>query len=88
MTYAVRCECGDAVEVTAAQAGSDVACRCGRLVHVASLSRLREMAGQDAYEAGTIDTINRMIRDGDLPWGDTCAISGLPTTDSYNLYVH
>ena len=34
-----------------------------------------------------IDTINRMVRDGELPNGDTCVISGLPTSDSYDLYV-
>ncbi|MEZ6088508.1 MAG: hypothetical protein R3C05_10875 [Pirellulaceae bacterium] len=51
------------------------------------MSKLRRLAGQGAYEAGVIDTINRMIREGELPFGDTCVISGLPTADSYDVYV-
>ena len=87
MTFSLSCDCGKSLEVTASQAGTNVPCSCGRAVSVPLLSQLRQLAGQAAYEAGTIDTINRMIRDGELPHGDTCAISGLPTLDSYDLYV-
>ncbi len=87
MSYTVPCKCGNNLKVTATQAGTDVPCSCGHVVSVPLLSRLRRMAGQEAFEAGTIDTINRMIRDGELPLGDTCAVSGLPTLDSYDLYV-
>jgi hypothetical protein len=37
------------------------------------------MAGQAAYEAGTIDTIQRMIRRGELPGKNVCVLSGTPT---------
>jgi hypothetical protein len=87
MTYSVPCECGNSVEASATQAGTDIPCSCGRCVSVPLLSRLRQTAGQEAYEAGTIETINRMVRTGELPSGDTCAFSGLPTVDSYNPYV-
>lgn len=87
MSYFVPCDCGKTIEVTGTQAGANVTCPCGRTVRVPLLSQLRQLAGQEAYETGTIDTINRMIRDGELPFGDTCAISGLPTSDSCNLYV-
>ncbi len=87
MTFSVSCDCGNRLEVSAAQAGTDVSCPCGGTVSVPSLSQLRESAGQGAYESGVIDTINRMIRDGELPHGDTCAVSGLPTSDTYRLYV-
>lgn len=87
MSYFVPCVCGRTIEVTATQAGADVPCSCGRAVRTPLLSQLRQLAGHKAYETSSIDTINRMIRDGELPFGDTCAISGLLTSDSCNLYV-
>jgi hypothetical protein len=51
------------------------------------LSKLRELSGKGAYEAGIIDTINRMVGSGELPWGDRCAVSGEPTSDAIDLYV-
>jgi hypothetical protein len=87
MSFSVTCQCSKTLEITAAQAGTEISCPCGHKVSVPLLSQLRQLAGQGAYEAGTIDTINRMIREGELPYGDTCAISGYPTKDSYNLYV-
>lgn len=87
MNYSIPCECGKSLEVASTQAGTEIPCACGRLVNVPRLSQLRQMAGRGAYEAGTLDTINRMIRDGELPSGDTCVISGLPTSDSYTLCV-
>jgi hypothetical protein len=45
------------------------------------------MAGEGAYEAGTVDTIQRMLGEGKLPWGETCAVSGVPTAESIELYV-
>ena len=88
MTFSILCDCGKRMEVTGSQAGTDMVCSCGRTVSIPLLSQLRQMAGKDAYEAGTIDTINRMIREGELPPGDTCVISGLETSGFYNLYVH
>jgi hypothetical protein len=87
MTFSVPCDCGNAFDVTATQADTSVTCSCGRVVRVPLLSKLRQMAGQGEFETNTIDTINRMLRNGELPSGDRCAISGNPTKDEYDLYV-
>jgi hypothetical protein len=87
MKYFVPCSCGYNLPVGIHQAGTETTCTCGYVVQVPPLSILREMAGQGAYEAGIIDTVERMIRDGDLPDGDSCAISGMPTEDIAELWV-
>jgi hypothetical protein len=87
MSYSVLCPCGIAIKVTATQAGAEISCVCGQSTTVPLLSQLRQTTGHEAYETGTIDTINRMIRDDQLPSGDTCAICCAPTRDFYDLYV-
>ncbi len=87
MTYPIHCECGAMLEVTSAQAGGDLPCHCGRRVRIPALSELRQMAGLAPHETSAVDTINRMIRQGDLPWGDVCAVSGMPTADCVTLHV-
>ena len=87
MAYSIQCECRRPLSVTASQAATRVPCACGRLIEVPALSRLRQNAGQGAYEAGTIDIIRRMISTGDLPTGQVCALSGDPTSDCYELFV-
>jgi len=87
MTFSFSCECGNTLEVTATQAGTEIPCLCGDAVRVPLLSQLRQLAGQGAYEVDTVDTIIRMTRDGELPHGDICVISGFPTSDTYDLYV-
>jgi hypothetical protein len=54
---------------------------------VPSLGRLRELAGQGRYEAGTIDRICAMVKRGELPLGDRCVVSGEPTHDAIDLWV-
>lgn len=87
MIYSVPCECGNRIEVTPVQAGTEIVCDCGQKHNIPLLSELRQMMGQTAYQVGIVGEINRMIRDGELPWGDTCAISGLQTSDSYKICV-
>jgi len=87
MDFSLECTCGRHLTVGSAEAGTTVSCECGALVAVPNLGKLRELAGQGAYEAGTVDTIVAMIRRGDLPWGDLCAVSGTPTDDVIDLYV-
>jgi hypothetical protein len=87
MEYSVTCLCQKAIPVTAAQAGTEVACSCGRTIKVPRLSELRLTTGRDAYEAGVVSAIQRLIRTGELPYGDTCALSGWPTNDVYELLV-
>jgi hypothetical protein len=79
--YALDCSCGRQISVTAADAGTGVDCDCGKTVRIPSLSKLREISGADPYEAGTIDTIKRMIARGELPAGRLCAISRAQTED-------
>jgi hypothetical protein len=67
------------MSVSASDAGTTVACPCGRAVRVPRLSQLRVSQGLDAAESNVRDTIARMIREGTLPWGDCCAVSGVPT---------
>jgi len=76
MTFNLDCTCGRSVSVSAGQAGTTVACECGQTVAVPSLGRLRELAGRGRYEAGTIDRIHGMLKNGQLPAGDRCAVSG------------
>jgi hypothetical protein len=57
------------------------ACRCGRTVPVPRLSQLRLAKGLAAHETSIRDSIARMIRDRELPWGQCCAVTGMPTDD-------
>jgi hypothetical protein len=56
-------------------------------VAIPGLSKLRELAGQAAYETGPVDVIRNMLRRGELPTGTRCAISGVETKDVVELYV-
>ncbi len=85
--FHLQCGCGRLVGVRASQAGMNVTCDCGAEIAVPSLSKLRELSGIDPYESGTMDTIRRMIKRGELPAGDVCAFSGEPTQDVLDLLV-
>jgi hypothetical protein len=87
MTIPLACSCGQTVSVELAQAAGETTCKCGQVIRIPSLSKLRELSGKGAYDAGVIDTINRMVRSGELPAGDRCALSGEPTGDTIELYV-
>jgi hypothetical protein len=87
MEYHVSCQCGKRIPVKTEEAGTTIRCDCGRSVQVPSLSKLRTTSGLDAYESGAIDTIKRMLAEGALPWGETCAESGRPTKDLIQLVV-
>ena len=87
MNYHAVCECGHSLPVTADQAGSEVVCGCRRSVRVPRLSELRNAAGEGAYESGILDTIRRMAREGRLPVGNVCQLSGRPTSDVARVLV-
>jgi hypothetical protein len=87
MKYSFTCPCQKVIPVDISSAGSDIVCECGSKAQVPRLSQLRVMAGEGAYEAGTIDTILRMLDEGTLPWRETCAITGRPTRDVIEVYV-
>jgi hypothetical protein len=81
MQYHVGCRCGKQLAVKSEEAGTTARCECGESVPVPSLSKLRAAVGIGAYESGAIDAIRRMLAEGALPWGETCAVSGRPTAD-------
>lgn len=89
LPYRVTCACGGETPVSASAAGGSATCRhCGKEIAVPSLSRLRQLTGKGAYEAGTADVIRRMISSGELPEGEFCQISGRPTEHVETVYVH
>jgi hypothetical protein len=45
------------------------------------------MVGLGSYESGILDTIKRMLEEGTLPSGETCAESGRATRDFIRLVV-
>jgi len=85
--FSLDCSCGRRINVTSADAGTRVACECGLELAVPSLSRLRELEGRDPYEAGTVDTIRRLVAHGELPVGEVCAVSGKPTHDVMECFI-
>ena len=86
-SYSVFCECGVTHPVSATQAGSTMTCGCGRSVDVPTLSSLRKSAGESAIPSDTIETIQAMIRGGELPSGDICPYSGRPANDTIFFHV-
>ena len=87
MDYSINCQCGARLPVKASQAGTSITCSCGVVVAVPGLSKLRELAGRDAYETGPVDVIRNMFRRSELPSGGRCAVSGIATQDVIHLYV-
>lgn len=73
--------------MTASQAGSTFACQCGRSVVVPTLSTLRKSAGESAIPLSSIERIEIMLRNGELPTGDICPVSGRPTDDTIQFHV-
>ncbi len=81
MSCSLPCECGRCLSIAATAAGSTIVCDCGRSLLIPQLSEFRSAAGQEAYGRNTADAIAQMVRAGELPSGEICAISGQPTKD-------
>jgi hypothetical protein len=64
-----------------------VQCDCGRDVAIPQLSQLRKAVGRAAFEAGIVDTIRRMIADGELPPRNVCLVTGRFTKDTADVVV-
>jgi hypothetical protein len=62
-------------------------CSCGKSVDVPTLSNLRKSAGQSAIPLSTIDRIRIMVRDGALPAGEICPVSGRPADETILIDV-
>lgn len=67
------CPCGASIPVTPGQAGTEVSCRCGKIVPVPRLAQLRLMAGKDPYATNPVDRIDNMQRAGQLKLTERCA---------------
>jgi hypothetical protein len=82
MAYTVRCLCGNQLEVTAGQAGTQVACTCGKTVTVPRLSELRSQAGESAGGASPELAILYTYANDNQPVGaDRCLNCDTPTTN-------
>lgn len=77
MAYEVRCECGKAHVVSAADAGSSLNCACGQTVDVPALHDLRLSAGQPGVAAEFL--LRALLADGSLPDTNECQSCGEPT---------
>lgn len=71
MKYVVRCGCGTAQEVSAADAGSALRCACGRAVDVPALHMLRASVGEQPVSPAI--QIQAMLLRGELPGTKACA---------------
>jgi hypothetical protein len=49
--YEISCTCGQAITVTAGQAGSQISCTCGKLVDVPTIRELRRQAAPEGGAA-------------------------------------
>ena len=75
--YRVTCECGAFQQVGSGQAGSVIACDCGKQISVPRLAELRSMAGEDPYAINAVQAIRRAFNTDELPSSD-CACCGGP----------
>jgi hypothetical protein len=82
------CNCGERIPVQTNQAGSEVQCPCGEIVRVPSLSALREGVGLEPIRRSAIEKIRASLQSGDLPCGDRCAITKIPTKNLLWFRVH
>jgi hypothetical protein len=71
MSYEVRCECGKAHAVGAADAGSSIRCACARTVDVPPLHVLRAAVGQSSISP--IIQLQTLFMRGELPGTRNCA---------------
>jgi hypothetical protein len=82
MDFSVTCSCGNSISVSAANAGGDVRCACGKLITVPSLSDLREGIGHTKYDLGIVGRVRKAIADKELPSGRVCLKCGIETTST------
>ena len=81
MPYTVSCQCGRQLAVSAAEAGSQVACRCGCQVSVPSLGKLARAAGEPLRTLSASEKVRVLVASGELPSGIMCVRCQLPTKE-------
>jgi hypothetical protein len=74
MSYEVRCECGKAHAVGAADAGASLRCTCGRTVDIPPLHQLRTAGGVSSIPI--VAQVRAAIMNGLLPGTTLCASCG------------
>jgi hypothetical protein len=80
----LSCECGRSVVARATDAAGAVVCECGRSVAVPALSKLRALAGADAFVTNPAEAIRKLQAQGINPAGERCLLCG---STSPRLYV-
>jgi hypothetical protein len=83
--YQVRCECGESKGVSASDAGSSVACGCGRTIDIPSLHKLRMAAGETGLSPAV--QIQSLLLQGRLPGTRECARCGRETDETCRVSV-
>jgi hypothetical protein len=81
------CDCGNSNAVSAMEAGTLINCPCGKSITVPSLSKLRQLAGQDAFVTNPADAIRKIQRDGGNPAGDRCVLCGSDSPQFYECHA-
>jgi len=82
MRYELDCECGAAVTVVEAAAGTTALCRCGRAVVIPSLRELRRQAGVREPAVAPELMVESLLLAGKLPEEDHCVLCGVKTGTS------
>jgi hypothetical protein len=77
------CTCGMTVVARAADAGGAISCKCGHSVAVPNLSKLRTLAGGEAYVTNPVEAIRKAQRDGHSPARGKCLSCGSASSAVY-----
>lgn len=78
--FHINCECGCRIGINVGMAGSQIDCRCKRIISVPRLSELRKAVGKNAYGDDPVLIIESLLKSyGSLPSG-SCAHCGCATS--------
>ncbi len=84
-TYPVVCDCGKTHQVTSGAAGSTLACVCGRMVEVPSLTALKASVGGEGLAPEM--EIEGLLLARKLPLEPDCALCHRLTEDKFHCQV-
>jgi hypothetical protein len=87
LEHRLACACGASVTARARDAGGTITCQCGRSIAVPSLSRLRTLAGADAYTTNPVEAIRRAQQLGTDPPHDRCLLCGSPSHVTFTCHA-
>lgn len=79
--FSLTCSCGGDIEVTAAQAGSNVSCpQCGNPIAVPTLSKLRQTAGDGNPYLSAWGRMAQAAFERQTPFNDRCQVCNSQAT--------